>query len=96
MPGRYTQIAAHDDKGERHVVMVTRSPIPGSPHLRGMPRYTWHDRQTLGRGGQSIRIVPADDDAGIQVVRHGTDAEKIDLYVALGITRETKRPARVE
>jgi hypothetical protein len=49
MPNRYTheQIAAHDDQGERHVVMVTRAPIPGSPHLHGPPHYTWHDGQTL-------------------------------------------------
>jgi hypothetical protein len=49
MPIKYTheQIAAHDDKGERHVVMVTRSPIPGSPHLPGPPHYTWNDGQTL-------------------------------------------------
>ncbi len=49
MPSRFTheQIAAYDDKGERHVVMVRRSPIPGSPHLHGPPHYTWHDGQTL-------------------------------------------------
>ena len=49
MPNRYTheQTAAHDDKGERHVVMVTRSPIPGSPLLQGPPHYTWNDGQTL-------------------------------------------------
>lgn len=36
MPNRPTheQMAAHDDKGERHVVMVMRSSIPGSPHLK--------------------------------------------------------------
>ncbi len=49
MPGRYTheQIAARDDKGERHIVMVRRSPIPGSPHLHGPPHYTWNDGQIL-------------------------------------------------
>ena len=49
MPNRYTheQIAAHDDQGERHAVKVTRSAIPGSPHLRGPPHYSWHDGQTL-------------------------------------------------
>ena len=49
VPSRYTheQMAAHDDKGERHVVMVMRSSIPGSPHLRGPPHYTWNDGQTL-------------------------------------------------
>jgi len=47
--GRFTreQIAAYDDQGERHVVMVTRSPVPGSSHLRGPPHYTWNDGQTL-------------------------------------------------
>ena len=49
MLGRYTheQIAALDDQGERHVVMVTRIPVPGSPHLHGPPHYTWHDGQLL-------------------------------------------------
>ncbi len=49
MTGRFTreQIAAYDDLGERHVVMVTRSPVPGSSHLRGPPHYTWNDGQTL-------------------------------------------------
>src|SRR5258706_15997150 len=54
MPSRFTheQIVAHDGKGERHVVMVTRSPIPGSPHLHGPPRYTWH-------GGQALHLIDA-------------------------------------
>ena len=49
MPTRPTheQLAAHDDKGERHVVMVTRSAIPGSPHVKGPPHYTWHEGQAL-------------------------------------------------
>ena len=49
MTGRFTreQIAAYDDQGERHVVMVTRSPVPGSSHLRGPPHYTWNDGLTL-------------------------------------------------
>ncbi len=49
MPNKYTheQIAAHDDKGERHVVMVTRRSIPGSPHLHGPPHYTWNGGKTL-------------------------------------------------
>ena len=49
MPARITheQLAALDDKGERPVVMVTRSPIPGSLHLRGPPHYTWCDGQAL-------------------------------------------------
>jgi hypothetical protein len=48
----HQQIAAHDDKGGRHVVMVTRSPIPGSPHLKGPPHYTWRD-------GHALRLVDA-------------------------------------
>ena len=58
MPNRHTheQIAAHDDKGERHVVKVTRSPIPGSSHLHGPPHYTWLD-------GQTLRLI--DDKAGV-------------------------------
>ena len=49
MPHRisHRQLAAHDDKGERHNILVTRSPIPGSPHLHGPPHYTWHDGQAL-------------------------------------------------
>lgn len=49
MPGRYTheQIAARDDQGERHIIMVRRAPIPGSPHLHGSPHYTWNDGQVL-------------------------------------------------
>jgi hypothetical protein len=43
----HEQIAAHDDKGERHTIKVTRTPVPGSPHLRGPPHYTWHEGQTL-------------------------------------------------
>ena len=35
------------DKGEWYVVMLTRSPIPGSSHLHGPPHYTWHDGQAL-------------------------------------------------
>lgn len=48
VPNRLTheQIVAHDDQGERHVVMVTRVAIPGS-HLRSPPHYTWNDGQTL-------------------------------------------------
>jgi hypothetical protein len=35
------------DKGERYVVMLTRSPIPGPSHLHGPPHYTWRDGQVL-------------------------------------------------
>ena len=49
MPHRITheQMAAHDDKGERHPIKVTRAPVPGSPHLHGPPHYTWGEGQTL-------------------------------------------------
>ena len=49
MPNRYThdQIAADDEQGERHVVMVTRVSIPGSAHLHGPPHYTWNNGQAL-------------------------------------------------
>jgi len=49
VPSRVTheQIAAYDDQGERHVIMVTRVAIPGSPHLRGPPHYTWNEGQPL-------------------------------------------------
>ena len=43
----HEQLAAYDDKGERHVVRVTRSPIPGSAQLKGPPHYTWRDGQAL-------------------------------------------------
>lgn len=48
----HEQLTARDDKGEQHVVMVTRSPIPGSPHLKGPPHY-----------GQALHLV--DPRAGI-------------------------------
>ena len=49
MPHRpsHQQMVARDEQGEQHVVMVTRSAIPGSPHLKGPPHYTWHDGQPL-------------------------------------------------
>jgi hypothetical protein len=49
MPNRIThqQLPAHDDKGERHLVMVTRAPVPGQPHLHGPPRYSWNNGQPL-------------------------------------------------
>jgi hypothetical protein len=54
MPNRFTheQIAARDDRGERHIVMVTRSPVPGASHLRGPPHYTWN-------AGHSLHLVDA-------------------------------------
>ncbi len=43
----HEQLVAHDDEGEPHVVMVTRTAIPGSPHLHGVPHYTWNQGQVL-------------------------------------------------
>ena len=58
MPGLHTQeqIWARDDQGIRHAVTVTRSPIPESPHLQGLPRFSWG-------AGRSLNLV--DDKAGI-------------------------------
>lgn len=58
MPGRHTQeqIWALDDHGMRHAVTVTRAPLPGSPHLQGLPRFSWG-------AGRSLNLV--DDKAGI-------------------------------
>ena len=50
------QIWARDDQGMRHAVTVTRAPIPGSPHLQGLPYFTWG-------AGRSLNLV--DDKAGI-------------------------------
>ena len=58
MPGQHTQeqIWARDDQGMKHAVTVTRAPIPGSPHLLGLPRFTWG-------AGRSLNLV--DDKTGI-------------------------------
>ena len=48
----HQQLAAHDAAGERHVVMVTRASLPGSPHLKGPPHYSWH-------AGQALHLVDA-------------------------------------
>ena len=49
LPHRITheQVVAHDDKGERHAIKVTRSPVPGASHLHGPPRYAWREGETL-------------------------------------------------
>jgi hypothetical protein len=65
----HEQLAAHDDQGELHVVKVTRSPIPGAPHLHGPPHYTWHD-------GQVLHLV--DDKAGILECIRSKQRLKID------------------
>ena len=58
MPNVHTQeqIWARDDKGMKHAVTVTRAPMPGSPHLQGLPYFTWG-------AGRSLKLV--DDKAGI-------------------------------
>jgi hypothetical protein len=58
MPGSHTQeqIWARDDQGMKHAVTVTRARIPGSPHLQGLPRFTWG-------AGRSLNLVDAN--AGI-------------------------------
>jgi hypothetical protein len=52
MHDRYShrQVFARDERGERHVVRVTRAPVPGSHGRLGPPRFTWHD-------GRSLRMV---------------------------------------
>lgn len=58
MPGLHTreQIWARDDRGMKHAVTVTRAPLPGSPHLQGLPYFTWG-------AGRALNLV--DDKAGI-------------------------------
>lgn len=43
MPSSNTQeqIWARDDKGMKHAITVTRAPMPGLPHLQGLPRFSW-------------------------------------------------------
>ena len=41
-------------------------------------------------------VLPADDDARVQVVRQGVVAQQFHLYMALDITREAEGPAWVE
>jgi hypothetical protein len=58
MPSLNTQeqIWALDDNGKKHAITVTRAPIPGSPHLPGLPRFSWG-------AGRPLSLV--DDKAGI-------------------------------
>lgn len=55
-PRTHEQIWARDEQGMRRAVTVTRSPVPGSPHLQGPPVFTWG-------AGRSLIVV--DDKAGI-------------------------------
>jgi hypothetical protein len=43
----HEQLTAVDDKGERHLIVVTRAPVPGAPHLHGPPHYSWNQGETL-------------------------------------------------
>jgi hypothetical protein len=58
MPSVHTRekIWARDDQGMKHAVTVTRSPLPDSPQLQGLPYFTWG-------AGRSLNLV--DDKAGI-------------------------------
>ena len=57
------QIKTRDDQGSKHAVTVTRVPMPGSPHLQGLPYFTWG-------AGRYLKLV--DDKAGIlEYVRTG-------------------------
>ena len=41
------QLTAVDDKGERHLVMITRTSVPGAANLRGPPHYSWGQGEPL-------------------------------------------------
>ena len=71
MPGRHTQerIWALDDDGMRHAITVTRAPLPGSPHLQGLPRFSWG-------AGRPLTLV--DDTAGILECISTTQRLKIE------------------
>jgi len=58
MPSLQTreQIWARDDQGMRHAVTVTRAPVPGAPHLQGLPRFSWG-------AGRALKVI--DDQAGV-------------------------------
>jgi len=66
------QVWARDDKGMKHAITVTRAPIPGSPHLQGLPRFSWG-------AGRSLSLV--DDKAGILECASTKQRLKIDDWV---------------
>ena len=43
----HEQLTALDDKGERHLIGVTRASVPGSPHQHGPPHYSWNQGEPL-------------------------------------------------
>jgi len=43
----HEQLTALDDKGERHLVIVTRTSVPGSPRMHGPPHYSWNQGEPL-------------------------------------------------
>jgi len=55
-PNTREQIWARDEHGAKHAITVTRPPLPGSPHLEGLPYFTW------GAGRSFTRV---DDNTGI-------------------------------
>ena len=74
MPSLNTQeqIWARDDKGMKHAITATRAPIPGSPHLQGLPRFSWG-------AGRSLSLV--DDKAGILECASTMQQLKIEDWV---------------
>ena len=52
MPKVHTQeqIWARDDQAMKHAVTVMRAPMPDSPHLQGLPYFTWG-------AGRSLKLV---------------------------------------
>ena len=52
----HEQLTVRDAAGELHRVAVTRTPVPGSPHLHGPARYSW-------KHGESLHLV--DPKAGV-------------------------------
>ncbi len=43
----HEQLTATDDKGERHLAMVTRTSVPGAANLPGPPHYSWGQGESL-------------------------------------------------
>ena len=65
----HEQIWARDDKEMKHAITVTRSPIPGAPHLQSLPHFTWG-------AGRSLNLV--DDKAGVLECVHTKQRLKIE------------------
>jgi hypothetical protein len=54
--GVQSLIRAFDENGQPHNVSVYRAPVPGAPHLQGLPAFSW-------RNGRHLNLV--DPAAGI-------------------------------